>query len=418
MSPLLKSLKSCAPWLFDVLGFTVVGDQYFPESFGNSIVMLQSENARLRIVSDRGQISAQLASPASQEKWWDIYLLLEAIHGVAPKPKFEVEQVVAQLRASLNELLDALGTDWPHTKRRLDQTLARRMQALTAQVTPAKKTDWMGILLRVGLFILIGYMGMILFPWVMFPLAGYFVTAALSVFAAAAVANAITVRIYERGRLADLGLGWVAGSKREFFLGAGFGFAAAVAVVIIPVALRVAHFESAPSVEHRVVSIVFVSVVLLFGAMGEEMLFHGYAFQLLIRSIGAWATILPAAVLFGLAHIGNENSSWLGVINTMLWGVLFGFAYIRTGALWLPIGLHYGWNVALPLLGTNLSGFTMGVTGYALRWTVGDLWSGGGYGPEGGLPVTAIVIVLFIAVNKAFPDRETIETLDAAQAIE
>ncbi len=76
--------------------------------------------------------------------------------------------------------------------------------------------------------------------------------------------------------------------------------------------------------------------------------------------------------------------------------------------LWLPIGLHFGWNLALPLLGSNLSGFTMGVTGYALHWSAGNLWSGGGYGPEGGLPATLIVIVLFVAVRRTFVDPEEV----------
>jgi membrane protease YdiL (CAAX protease family) len=269
-----------------------------------------------------------------------------------------------------------------------------------------------GIVLRVGLFILIGYMGMVLFPWLFATVPSLLVVAAMSTFASAAVANAIVVRIYERGRLADLGLARNSTSFREFFLGMGMAAGAAGTIVIVPVATRVAHFVPAPSVEHRLVSILFIAVVLLFGAMGEEMLFHGYAFQLLIRSIGAFATILPAAILFGLAHVGNENSNWLGIGNTMLWGVLLGFAFVRTGALWLPIGLHYGWNVALPLLGANLSGFTMGVTGYALHWTVGDMWSGGGYGPEGGLLTTMIVIVLFVALNRVFPEVEEVFVIE------
>ena len=89
-------------------------------------------------------------------------------------------------------------------------------------------------------------------------------------------------------------------------------------------------------------------------------------------------------------------------------GVLLGFAFVRTNALWLPIGLHYGWNVALPLLGTNLSGLTIGVTGYALHWNLGDSWSGGGYGPEGGLPTTFVVILLFIAIGRAIPDPDEV----------
>ena len=285
---------------------------------------------------------------------------------------------------------------------RLDQT----NQVSQTNRLDQSKPDKIGTLLRVALFILIGYMGMALFPWLMLPVAGLVVTAAMATFASAAVANAIVVRIYERGRLSDLGLAWTNTSLREFLLGAGFAAGAAIAIVIVPVATGFAKFESAPSVEHRWASIFFIAIVLLFGAAGEEMLFRGYAFQLLIRSLGSWATILPAAVLFGLAHMGNDNANLLGILNTILWGMLLGFAYVRTRALWLPIGLHYGWNLALPLLGANLSGFTIGVTGYALHWSVGGLWSGGGYGPEGSLSVTLIVIVLGVVVHRVFVDPD------------
>jgi membrane protease YdiL (CAAX protease family) len=267
-----------------------------------------------------------------------------------------------------------------------------------------------GILLRVGLFALIGIIGMkLIFPWLIFSIVdSLFVVAAMSVFASAAVANAIVVRVYERGRLSDLGLAWNPTSAREFLLGAGLAAAAGTLIVVAPLVTRAAHFEPAPSVEHRWASIFFISIVLLFGATGEEMLFHGYGFQLLIRSLGAWATILPAAVLFGLAHIGNDHANTLGILNTMLWGVLLGYSYVRTRALWLPIGLHFGWNLALPLLGTDLSGLTISVTGYALHWSAGDLWSGGGYGPEGGLPATLVVIVLFAAVRRSFADPDEV----------
>ncbi len=272
-------------------------------------------------------------------------------------------------------------------------------------MTPAdQKPTRLGILLRVGLFILIGYLGVVIFPFIIYPLAGLMVTSAMTTFAAAAVANAITVRIYERGRLADLGLGWTATSKRELFI--GFAAAAGAAAIILagPVITGFANFERSPAVEHPWASFLFVSLVLLFGAAGEEMLFRGYAFQLLVRSIGAFATILPVSILFGIGHLNNPNATLLGVVNTVLWGVLLGFAYWRTNALWLPIGLHFGWNFTLPLFGVNLSGFTMGVTGYALHWQTGDLWSGGAYGPEGSLLASGIVVVLFFVIQRAFPE--------------
>lgn len=261
-----------------------------------------------------------------------------------------------------------------------------------------------GIVLRVGLFVILGWIALTLSARLMLVALGsrdtYFVISALASFIAASVANAIAVRIYERGRLSDLGLGWTKTSGREFALGAGAGIGAAAVILAGPLAAGAAFFEPVPGVEHRWASVAFVGIVLLFGAAGEEMLFHGYAFQLLIRSMGAFATILPAGILFGLMHLPNRNVNTLGIVNTMAWGVLLGYAYLRTGALWLPIGLHFGWNLALPLFGANLSGFTMVVTGYGLRWKTGDLWSGGAYGPEGSLLTTAIVVGLFFLVQR------------------
>jgi len=270
------------------------------------------------------------------------------------------------------------------------------------------KPDLLGLILRVGLFVLIGWLSLQVFAFLLLLVTGSMViTAAMAVFAAACLANAITVRIYERGQLSALGLGWSGSSSREFLLGAASGVSAAGLVMLLPVAAGAASFERVPASEHLWASLAFVSFVLLFGAFGEEMLFHGYAFQLLIRRLGAFATILPAAVIFGLAHMGNPGANWLGIGNTMLWGVLFGYAYLRTGALWLPIGLHFGWNVVLPLFGANLSGLTMGVTGFALHWKAGSLWSGGDYGPEGSLLTTAIVIVLFVVLHRFTVEQES-----------
>jgi uncharacterized protein len=271
-----------------------------------------------------------------------------------------------------------------------------------------QKPNVVGLVLRVGLFIILGWISQIVLSFAMLPFAGQFVTATLSTFGAAAVANAVTVRIFERGTLSDLGLGWSRSATSDFGWGVGSGIGAAVAVLGLPLLFRIATFETAPAVEHPWSAFFFVSVLLLFGAVGEEMLFRGYAFQLLIRSIGGFATILPISVLFGLAHMNNPNATVLGGVNTCLWGVLLGWAYYRTGALWMSIGLHFGWNFTLPLFGENLSGFTMGVTGHTLHWGVGELWSGGAYGPEGGLLTTFVVVVLFFGLLRFGRDERAV----------
>ena len=272
-----------------------------------------------------------------------------------------------------------------------------------APVTPTEGLKPLAILLRAGLFILIAALGYFLVFPLLFGLAGtpVLVNATLGTFATAAVANAVALRIWARGRLADIGLGWTGPSRRNFALGILGGIGSALFVILLPVAARGADIEPAPNQHFALPSLLLVSIILLFGAAGEEMLFRGYAFQLLVKAIGPFATILPVATLFGLAHSANSYFTWLALVNTILWGILFGYAFLISGDLWLPLGLHFGWNWTLPLLGVNLSGFTMGITGYSVEWKVGDLWSGGAYGPEGGLLTSAVVIGLFFYVQKA-----------------
>jgi len=193
-------------------------------------------------------------------------------------------------------------------------------------------------------------------------------------------------------------MGWEPVSGRDLLRGLGCGAGAAVAVLAAMLLFNLAHFEPAPAGSAG--AALATSALLFFGAAGEEMMFRGYAFQLLVRQLGAFATILPAAVIFGVGHMSNRNATALGVTNTVLLGIVLGFACYRTGALWMPIGIHFGWNVMLPLAGANLSGFTMRVTGYALHPNAGGLLSGGAYGPEGSVVTTAAAIALLWAVTR------------------
>lgn len=259
-------------------------------------------------------------------------------------------------------------------------------------------------MLRVGVFALIAILGYFIFPIVfsfLTPPNMLLIIAALSTFAAAAVANAIVLRIYERGQLVDIGLGWTSASRRNLALGILGGIGAGLVVLVGPMIFGAADLERVPDEHFQWPSLLFVSIILLFGAVGEEMLFRGYAFQILVKAIGPFATILPMAVLFGLAHGSNLNFSIFALVNTALWGVVLGYAFVVSGDLWLPIGLHFGWNWTLPLLGANLSGFTMGITGYSMHWKIGGLWSGGEYGPEGGLLTSFVAVALFFYLQKA-----------------
>jgi uncharacterized protein len=260
------------------------------------------------------------------------------------------------------------------------------------------------VTLKVGVFAFLSIAGLFVFDNLLFVF-GPLVASTLGGFAAAAVANALAMRIWEQGNLVGIGLGWNSASVRNLLLGLAGGIGSALIVLVGPALEGAAEFVKAPE-QGSWPSAVFVLTLLVVGAIGEEMIFRGYAFQVLIGVLGPFATILPVSVLFALMHSSNLNITPLALVNTGLWGILFGFAFWRSGDLWLPIGLHIGWNWMLPLFGANLSGFTMYVTGYVMRWRPGQEWLGGGaYGPEASPLTSAVLVVLFVWLMWKAPVR-------------
>jgi uncharacterized protein len=255
--------------------------------------------------------------------------------------------------------------------------------------------------LKVGLFVVLEIVGLWVFGLLLLPITGYFATAALSVLLAAVVANFLVMRIYERTHLAHIGLIWNARAARNVLVGLVGGAAAAYMVVGGPLLVGVAELQTVAGATTNWGTVLFVSGLLLFGAFGEEMFFRGYGFQVLMNVVGPWATILPVSVLFGLAHQGNQNVTTMGLVNTTGWGLVLGYAFLRSGDLWLPSGLHFAWNWTLPMFGVNLSGFTIRVTGYTVHWKTSMLWSGGNYGPEASLLTTLVIVALLIFLHKA-----------------
>ncbi|MCS7043985.1 MAG: CPBP family intramembrane metalloprotease [Bryobacteraceae bacterium] len=263
----------------------------------------------------------------------------------------------------------------------------------------AQRVTVTGLLIRAGLFLLFVRVGGWLFGGLLYALfESLLVAAAVGLFLAAAGATAVVVRVFERGRLEDVGLGWWPHGGRNLLAGTLAGVAAGLGAVLLPAAFGLAEIVRAPEPElaFSTGKFLFVTALFWFGAAGEELMFRGYAFQILLRRFGPAWTLAPFAVLFALAHVGNPHANWAGLAVTGLWGLVLGYAFHTGGDLWMPIGIHFGWNWALPLLGVKVSGFTMGLTGLAVRWKAGPIWSGGEYGIEGGLPGAAAAAALGI----------------------
>ena len=141
-------------------------------------------------------------------------------------------------------------------------------------------------------------------------------------------------------------------------------------------------------------NVFFFFVVFVFVGWNEEILSRGYHLQTLASGLNMfWAVIISSAV-FGLLHLANPNATWVSAAGIFFAGVFLAYGYIRTKQLWLPIGLHIGWNFFEGV------GFGFPVSGLAdiykmLRIQIHgpEIWTGGAFGPEAGLIVVPALLL-------------------------
>jgi hypothetical protein len=125
----------------------------------------------------------------------------------------------------------------------------------------------------------------------------------------------------------------------------------------------------------------------------EELITRGYWLRNLTDGLNLpWAVIITSS-LFALLHLGNPNASWIIVLGLTAAGLFFAFAALRSGQLWLPIGLHIGWNF---FEGTVFGFPVSGSTSYRLiHQTISgpELITGGAFGPEAGAVLFPVLLV-------------------------
>jgi hypothetical protein len=125
----------------------------------------------------------------------------------------------------------------------------------------------------------------------------------------------------------------------------------------------------------------------------EELLSRGYHLQTLASGMNlVWGVLISSAV-FGLLHLGNPNATWVSAAGIFFAGLFLALGFLRTGQLWLSIGLHIGWNFFEGIVfGFPVSGLT---TFPLMRITVSGptVWTGGAFGPEAGLIVLPAIAI-------------------------
>ncbi len=146
----------------------------------------------------------------------------------------------------------------------------------------------------------------------------------------------------------------------------------------------------------------FLAIFIIVG-WNEELLSRGYHLQTIASGTNRLWGVLISSSIFGIAHLGNPNATWISAAGIFFAGLFLAYAFLRTGQLWLPIGLHIGWNFFEGVIfGFPVSGLDI----YRLIQTDihgPQIWTGGAFGPEAGLivlPALAIGTVLIYLYTK------------------
>lgn len=83
----------------------------------------------------------------------------------------------------------------------------------------------------------------------------------------------------------------------------------------------------------------------------EELIFRGALLYILLRRLDALYACTISAIAFGIYHwftmnaFGNPVQMIFIFFMTGIWGFMFAMAFAKTKSLYLPVGLHLGWNL-------------------------------------------------------------------------
>jgi membrane protease YdiL (CAAX protease family) len=185
--------------------------------------------------------------------------------------------------------------------------------------------------------------------------------------------------------------------------------------ILLSVAIIAALGDATIAVGHRFAFSSATIIPVLVAPVIEELLFRGILFRIVEEMYGTLVALIVSGLFFGFAHLSNPNSSVLAASCIAVEaGLLLGMAYVATRSLWLPIGLHFGWNFTEgDLLGCPDSGNI--VHGIFETTTRGDpLITGGGFGPEASLITPALCLVATYFLYRLAAQRGTWQPLRMA----
>lgn len=126
----------------------------------------------------------------------------------------------------------------------------------------------------------------------------------------------------------------------------------------------------------------------------EETLTRGWLMGVVGARYRPWLGVLVSSLVFTLLHGLNPNIGALPLVNLFLFAIFAAFYALWDESLWGICALHSVWNwVQGNLFGLQVSGNeNAGPMLFNLVETGPDWFTGGAFGPEGGLAVSVMLL--------------------------
>jgi len=132
-------------------------------------------------------------------------------------------------------------------------------------------------------------------------------------------------------------------------------------------------------------------------ALVEEIVFRGILYRIIKESWGMNRALIISGLIFGLTHITNDYMTFQSTISVIAGGLLLGILYSYRERMWLPVSVHYGWNLTQVLFGINLSGTGLFAQSSIFKTTMNGpvIITGGEFGIENSIFAIILVFSLF-----------------------
>lgn len=191
------------------------------------------------------------------------------------------------------------------------------------------------------------------------------------------------------------------GAGVELARGLALGWGIAIALVLPALLtgnLTMSFAFNASAILSTVEGIVTLSAF----AFVVQLILAGLPVRMLMNAAGSTWTIVAVVLLAMMLSFASQGKS---VPVTALAAYVFVASFLRTRAMWVGLGIQFGWTLSLQILFGATSPYTPAVNGFITSFFGGPAWlTGGPFGPETSVYAVVVLVAAIVMLYRLTKD--------------